>query len=389
MTRTVTEPPVQTRHGQWSPVLRDLRADLLDCVQANLAAVAELAHGAGSSLALGAHVRFPQLSTVDDRLAQAAELLGLRVTARADGLTGSAVRELAADGLPRYVVADAFTMPWVPYNGHQHLEHSFLVVAAGSSVTIVDAYHNDTQWGQARPGVWRLPAAVFDAAVDDATVLSLDAGPLPALDVPALLAANGTAMADARQEIDRYLAGVGADTIDAVVLDIWLLGRSRALHAAWLDRLGLPAEAATAHAQAWLTLASQSYVAMRRILRGGPFPVALSEDLTRVLREDVALAAGGTPAEVEHEDTPAEVTAVVHESLRVVLGLADDDVLAEDRALRDLPGFNSFKLIDVIERVETALGVELDPDQLTASSLRDVGSLCALFGPAYAEVTER
>src|SRR4051794_25024131 len=49
------------------------------------------------------------------------------------------------------------------------------------------------------------------------------------------------------------------------------------------------------------------------------------------------------------------------------------------RPLRDLPSFNSFRLVDAIERVEARLGVELGPDDLGAASLRDVDSLCAAF----------
>src|SRR5205807_3107968 len=162
----------ETRDQLWSPVLAGLTAPALDCVQTGLAAIADRHHGAGAHLVLGARLGFPVSAVpgrpptvevpVEQRLAEAWALAGLRVAERRDGLDGPGLRAFAAEAGTLYVVADAFTMPWTPYRGQRHMEHSF-VLAPGC--TVVDAYHNETQWGMARPGVWRLSAAYLDAAV--------------------------------------------------------------------------------------------------------------------------------------------------------------------------------------------------------------------------------
>src|SRR5829696_7077436 len=199
--------PVQSRDGVWSPVLAGIRAEALDCLQANLAAVADRALGAGSHLALGAPLDFrwaadgaglPAVSApLETRLAEAGALLGVRVVERRDGLDGPAVRAAAAAG-PLYVVADAYGMGWLPYAGRQHMEHSLLLAGGGSGPpAVVDAYHNDTRWGSVRPGVWRLTEAELDAAVAGGTALRLAVDPVPAPDPAAVLAANGDRLASA------------------------------------------------------------------------------------------------------------------------------------------------------------------------------------------------
>src|SRR2546423_7302854 len=192
---------VETRDQVWSPVLDDLTAPALDCVQTGLAALADRHHGAGAHLVLGARLGFP-VSTVpgrpptvevpvEQRLAEAWELAGLRVAERRDGLDGPGLRRFAAEAGTLYVIADAFTMPWTPYRGQRHLEHSF-VLAPGC--TVVDPYHNETQWGMARPGVWRLSDAELDAAVGiGVSALVIAAEPLPELDPAAGLARDARA----------------------------------------------------------------------------------------------------------------------------------------------------------------------------------------------------
>lgn len=146
---------------------------LFDCVQVNLAELADRLHGDGTHLALGRVLRFwPRpgadgLPTVEPRVdahvTESATLLGMRVTRRerVDGADG------LAPGPGCYVVADAYHLPWVPYFHEQHLEHSFLVEPADDGVTVVDGYHNDTQWGAARPGRWTLGHAEFAEALPE------------------------------------------------------------------------------------------------------------------------------------------------------------------------------------------------------------------------------
>ncbi|MEU7931218.1 acyl carrier protein [Micromonospora echinofusca] len=401
----VAVPAVPTRSREWTPVLTGLRADLLDCVQVNLAALADRAYGPGSHLALGATLRFDTVvgpagtpavtASVEQRLTEAADLLGLRVTRRWDDVPGARLRELLAEHSPLYVVADTFTMSWLPYAGNQHMEHSFLLVDAGEQCVVVDGYHNSTQWGDARPGTWRMSAADFDAAVPRATAMTVAADGAPVLDRAAVLRDNAAALRAGADRIEDYLAAVRrrADEAEAaaqLVLDVWLLGRSRALHAAWLA--GDPATADTAReaagrADAWLALAGQSYVAMRRVRRGGVFPTPVLDQLDGLLRDDVALAgrladAGPVPPPQDGPAAdPGRIRAVLADEVRAVLGVGPE-VPVEGRPLRTLSGFNSFRLVEVIERAEARLGVELDPDDLTGPALHDLDSLGAVFDGA-------
>lgn len=379
----------------WSPPLAGIKAEALDCMQTNLAVIAD-SHHPGAHLALGAPLRFTLASqpgdrvpaiaaALDDRLAQATELLGLRVAARWDGMDGAGLRDLAANHSPMYVVADAFSMAWVPYHGQRHLDHSFLLVEAGPRRTlIVDAYHNTTEWGETRPGVWRISAAELDAAAGGATAITFDVGSPPRLDAEAILAGNSAAMQAASADIERYAAAARTalgdrDALERLVLDVWLLSRSRQLHAAWLASLdGWPDEAAAAseHAQAWQRTSTLAFVAERRARRGQPVSPAVVDQLTGLLREDVLLARRLAPT--LRTDEPR---AVVLDELAAITGL-DGGSLNAETELRSLPGFSSFRLVDLIERAEKKLGVQLDPDDLTADSLRTVSSLCDLFAGA-------
>lgn len=350
----------------WTPVLETVRTDALDCVQTNLAAMADRLGGAGAHLALGAPLRFETepgaarvAASLEHRLAAADDLLGLRVERRWEGIDGPALRALVAEHGPLHVVADAFGLQWTVLFGRQHSDHTFIL--AGPN-TVVDAYHDDTAWGACRPGVWRITDAELDACVPSATVLRLAAGPATACED--VLRVNAHSLAAAGPAIEAYLA---ASVPSDLVLDIWLLGRSRLLHAAWLERQGLPAAEMAAQARAWLTLASTSYVVLRRSAGGAPASVV--DELRELLREDAAvaarLAAGGIRA---------ALVDVVGEVLRI-----DERGGVAGAALRDLPNYNSLRLVEIVERAEVRLGVRLDDTDLTPQALRDVDSLCAAF----------
>lgn len=358
----------------WSPVLDTVRADALDCVQANLATVADRLGGAGAHLTLGAALRFetewgaggvPRVAaSLDHRLAAARELLGLRVAERRDGVDGPTVRAMVAEHGPLYVVADAYGLQWTPFYGRQHVEHTFLLAAPD---TVVDAYQDQTPWGQCHPGVWRISPAELDAAVPAATVLRLAAGtPIPPGDV---LHANARQLAAAGPAIEEYLAASRPDT-SGLVLDIWLLGRSRLLHAAWLAGQGLPDADLAERARAWLALASTSYVVLRRATSGPPATVL--DEMRELLHEDAAAA----------QRLAADVVGGVRATLVDVVG---EVLRIEERGgvsgvpLRELPNYNSLRLVEIVERAEVRLGVRLDDTDLTPQALRDVDSLCAAF----------
>ncbi|CAM3727487.1 phosphopantetheine-binding protein [Kibdelosporangium persicum] len=394
--RTSKEKPLQAPDWQaaarhpWDTTLSGLRADALDCLQTTVALVADHAHGPGTHLALGCRWRFPEADAngaariqmpVQDRFAEAMRLLGLRAE-RIEASDGPAVRDQLAGGQPLYVIADAFLLPWLPYAGHAHMSHSFLIEPFGERFLVVDAYHNDTQWGPARPGAWTLsPTAVDQVIAGDVTTMDVRpaTGPLW-LDRSKVLADNATLARAAKPATDAYterlrerLAEPGV--IDDVVLDIWLLSRERSLHAAWLADHPA-ARQVSARAEAWQRLSTQSYLVARRMRRGGrPNPV-LIDDLARLLHEDMALAIElAEPSTVDDA-----VDAVVLAELCATLGLDEAVVRATD-TLRSLPGFDSFRLVDAIDRIEQRLDTAL-PDDLAVDDLRDVAGLCRLFRSA-------
>lgn len=359
----------------WSPVIETLRADALDCVQANLAALADRHRGPGAHLELGATLRFeteagadgtPRVAaSVPHRLAAARDLLGLRVVRRWDGVDGAQLGRLRAEHGPLYVVADAYHLGWTPYAGRRHAEHTFVL---SSSDTVVDAYHDETPWGSCRPGVWRLPAADLAALIPTGTAFLITAEPVAT--PSGVIAANARSMAAAGPAIAAYLGADRAD-LDGLLLDIWLLGRSRLLHAAWLARHGGPDAGVEVHARDWLTLASKSFVAARRSRGTGRPPGTLLAELDRLLRADLTITARLL---AQREPVRATVLDVIGSVLRI----DENTVLAAD-SLRDLPGYNSFRLVEIINEAEGRLGVELGEDDLTAQAINDVDGLGAVF----------
>jgi acyl carrier protein len=66
-------------------------------------------------------------------------------------------------------------------------------------------------------------------------------------------------------------------------------------------------------------------------------------------------------------DVTAYLQRVVAERLGRPVGAGD--------ALLDQPGFDSLAIVAVIDRVETDLGLELDPDLLVPETFTDLGTL--------------
>jgi hypothetical protein len=385
---------VETRDQVWSPVLEGLTAKALDCIQTGLAALADRHHGSGAHLVLGARLGFtvrgnpPSVEVpVEQRLAEARELTGLRVVEHRDGLDGPALRRFAADAGPLFVVGDAFGMAWTPYRGQRHLEHSVLLVPSDDRFLVVDPYHIETEWGVARPSVWRLSIADVDSAfTPGASAMAVNADCQPELDTAAILARNAETLADAEPEITRYVAMVRAgldpgDALDQFVLNVWLLGRSRLLHATWLATVDLvPAPLAAEaddRAQDWLRFTAESYVGMRRAQLGSPLPPSVVERLAELLGGDIEFAARLARAVA----VSPEIRVTVEQAVRTVLRL-DNGALSAAQAFRALPNFNSFRLVDIVELVETTLGVRLDADDLTGDALHDVDSMALLFARA-------
>jgi hypothetical protein len=316
--------PERAGEHDFPTALHGLRADALDCLQTTLALVADRSYGSGSHTVLGCRWRLQTdehnglafvRRSLHDRLDEARDLLGLRVARRWSGLDGPGMRRLLASSGPLYVVGEAYDMPWLPYHGHQFMSHSFLLVAVEGGYTVVDAYHNNTAWGPARPGTWTLSAAELDRVLTR-TALALVLRPAPstpAVDPTLVLAGNAARARRAGHEIERYVGAVHAQldrpgAAERLTLDIWLLSRERALHAAWLTGIGRRDAGARAVrlSEAWQRLATASYVALRRTQRGAAMARSVVDDLADQLRDDAAFAADHGPVTVS---TPARGAA--------------------------------------------------------------------------------
>ncbi|MGW7254272.1 acyl carrier protein [Streptomyces sp. NPDC054834] len=385
--------------------IRGIDTTALDCVQVNAAVLADALHGPGAHLELGGRLRFApppgapgHLPTVEqppaEQIARMAGLLGLALEAGPPVTDGRALLDLLPkDGSPLYVVGDAYRMPWLPYHGHQHMDHSVLLraVDGGARVEAVDAYDNETPYGRAEPVVCAHDRAEAAALFDGSPTLpvTVRSGALARPPVSETLARNAedAALLLAGDGPERYAAAFRdhpdqQEACAALLLETWLLSRSRRLHAAWADRHApgsSRARTAADRATAWDTLAGQCYLAARRVQRGRPVPPQIHTTLTELLRADAEFAvaaAADRPGEVMRHE-PAQVRRTVVDTVADVLGAAPEAVAATDDLSR-LEGFASFQMVETVERLEDAYGVEFAPGDLDPAVLRRVDGLVGL-----------
>lgn len=422
--------------GAWmSGVSLEVRADAMDCLQVNLAALADGAHGPGTHLRLGAPLRLrwhqgagglPSVeASLDDHLDDAGQLLGLRVSRRWDGVPAAQAPAVVRPDGYTYVVADAFALPWTPYHAQRHMAHSFLVAPAGArrerergGYQVIDAYHNDTQWGQARPGSHHLTVAELVAALHPAAqqILWIDPAPLPppAPPAPARLdhAAIEAYLRPCREAADQLAV------LDHLALQSWLLLRSRRLHSAYLVSAGGCAQEALAeHLAGWAGVAEQVYIALRRVQRGREAPAGVLGRLARQLHADlevfaapaaaIALAArqaagavggegaggaggAGGPSMADRRGADPHWRPLA-ELVGGVLGVPADS-LRELASLEELPSCTSLRIVEIVELLERRLGAVLSGDDLLPEKLHDIDHLLTLVrraGTAGAAPRER
>ncbi|RMI40633.1 acyl carrier protein [Streptomyces triticirhizae] len=370
-----------------------VRAELLDCVQSNLAVLADRHHGPGTHLALGATLRFSPvpgpagLPTVEpplERELAAIDRLGLVERHSWTGVPGGALGELAREHGALYVMADSFAMPWLPYHGHAHMEHSFLVepTAEPDRLLVTDAYDNYTPWGVTRPLTTEVAAAELPVAS------------LVALLEPLPTGAPTVAPGLEREPPDDYLAAYAQHpdrlvALERLTVETWLLARSRGLHAAFRAHLGLPeGPEVAAHLARWGRVAEQAYLALRRVQRGRPEPQRLREELAATLAADgevfaapvaSAQAPGGATAGDGGRDAgdAAALRAAVAGIVASVTRTTVEAVLAAPD-LTELTGFDSFRVVEIVERLEEHLDADLDPEDLVPENLHRLDDLCRL-----------
>lgn len=340
--------------------------DMYDCLQANLALLADGGTALGARLGFAPGPGADGLPTVepalDDHLEAARELLGLGTVDRRTLGPRPSPAELLDDHRTVYVVADAYHLPWVPYRGHRHMEHSFLLESADGMATVRDAYHNDTPWGPARPGSWQFdPGTLAEALPDGCLVLAFThtAAAVPSVEYRAPAASAVAEYLRAyREHADR------AQALERLMLETWLLFRARRLHAACRGTDTGPDTETGAHLAEWARLAEQTYLAHRRVERGRPEPTGPLDRLAQLLAADAAVFGGGAAL---REQVAAEAGA----ALRVPAS-----VLLDGAELRSLPAFSSFRMIEIVERLEDRFHVEVSPDDLVPENLRDLDALC-------------
>lgn len=284
---------------------------LLDCVAVNLSVLLRHAGAEDSSSPFACQwcFEFPpptgELPVLEHRplLSVIAEQSGYRlrhVDIAADRVGEGLAGLLAAEG-PVLLLGDAYAMPWVPYHGHAHMEHSFIVDGVsvdGRWAEVADGYCNRTEWGEAVP--CRARVAVEDlagicpspgAAGLRAGVLERTAPPRP-VDAGAWLRRNAEAIAgpstaaafERFADPARVAAGDAPARFDQFVLACWLVARSRTVHARWLARVarehppllppGFPAEFEASVVAPWTRAMEFSYIASRRVRLGRAAPPA-------------------------------------------------------------------------------------------------------------------
>ncbi|HEY7416918.1 MAG TPA: hypothetical protein VH593_17160 [Ktedonobacteraceae bacterium] len=201
---------------------------------------------------------------------------------------------------PVLVFGDAYFIPWQPYFGHDHQEHSFLIDGISEDnkfVHIVDAHENTTEWGQAQPVACDLPAMALKIILNQQSEhaqtywwLEQCEGRLE-IDLTSLLLANAQHMLapTTRGQFEAFVRYYHEHIQDMEIartfeLALWLIGRARMLHSLWLQDIErehpalLPLHYADRFANEvvvfWQRAREQSYLMLRRVMRGRPAPEA-------------------------------------------------------------------------------------------------------------------
>ncbi len=390
--------PVPHRFG---PAVASVASEDLDCLQTTFALFCDEVRGPASHEALGAHLLFPSLDPVsrpwlraglDQRREEARRYLGARTGQPFAPSSAEELVDFASRTSHCYAVADAYDSTWLPIAGHQHTPHSFAVTIDRPDVVVVDVYSNITPMGEATPGAWRLDGEELRQLVAGGVLLHTvgfegdhDVAHSPAVRHDVLATAEASVAlfpVYAERLVDLAVRGDG----DALVLDVWQLARDRRLHSRWLARHDADG-GRTAIDQAWRDLATRAYIVQRRAQRagGGRYDV-LAAELVELLRRDVAELRRVHDAEEGQGADRASVERIVHVALIDVLGLEPHELEGADD-LRDLPGFQSFRLLQVLDKVEGETAVSPALDSLEAD-LFTVTGLVDLFAHSPASPQE-
>ncbi|HEX5116507.1 MAG TPA: BtrH N-terminal domain-containing protein [Pseudonocardiaceae bacterium] len=200
-------------------------------------------------------------------------------------------------GRPVIVVGDAYHLPWLPYHGHEHMDHGFVLTGVRNGVLLaVDPYDNATEWGKATPLATELPAGQLDAALADGRWAVLEPAertdPEPPDNAAAIVAAADGGV------YGRFLDGhakAGLAELHNLSLQCWLLARSRGLHARWLAADSKSTSDVSTRfidhvVPAWQRASELAYVALRRVRSGRRAPTAVLDAVRTAADGEVRLA---------------------------------------------------------------------------------------------------
>jgi hypothetical protein len=215
-------------------------------------------------------------------------------------------------GQPVLVFGDAYLMPWLPYFGREHMEHSFIVDGISADhklLHIVDAYTNRTEWGMAAPTETCLPALALEPITQDLDAprhgsfwIMQQTATSTTADIGALLKRNAEQMrVQARPDgplavFCQHYADAITDVpaVKAFTLACWLVARARAYHQLWLsdvaraqpDLLDQHFVDLFAHdvVQPWQRVSEFAYIVFRRVSQGRTPPDTCFQMLAQTVR---------------------------------------------------------------------------------------------------------
>lgn len=227
--------------------------------------------------------------------------------------------DLVQRGQPVLVFGDAYLMPWLPYFGREHMEHSFIVDGISADhklLHIVDAYTNRTEWGMAEPTATCLPALGLEPIIHDfdsphsgSFWIMRQTATATAADFGALLKRNADQMSGQAREdgplavFCRYYAQAITDVpaIKAFTLACWLIARARAYHHLWLSDVvrarpdlldpGFADLFAQDVVQPWQRVSEFAYILFRRVSQGRTPPDTCFQMLAQTVRPQESRAA--------------------------------------------------------------------------------------------------
>lgn len=385
------------------PVLPAEAAQRLDCIQTNLALLADFHHGPGTHLRWGQpSLPCPRLGpsglptvepTVETHLARISQL-GLA--------TGELKRDvclldlfISRPGTALFVVGDAFDLSWTPYADKVHMSHSFVLWPTESEVWLIDAYDNETRYGPARS----VTLPLSDVPAPSPTARATHVVPIWPASTADRIEDVASAPVSISDYVEAYRSRARVDPVGAAeawVLECWLLRRRQALAAArraQLDSASGFDPGADDSVARWDRVCERTFIAARRVERGGLMPASAFDEVAELLaevemRSDDALQQA-LPAPMAESDSSTAIDGhreLLHNVVENIVGRQIPKPLGSP--LTSLPGVTSIRLVQIVEQLEAQAGVQLAPEDMDPAVLVDPVRLVTALRRAQLASTE-